>query len=494
VTGRHLAQIARYPAQVTGHLAQIARRAAAVSVPATITAIVGGAALVGSAGLAACSSGPPPRPSPPPPIANPSPVPGRTLSVADWPTYGHDAGRSGAAAGVRPAGTLRVAWRRRLDGAVYAQPLVVGGVVVAATEGGSIYALNAQNGKVLWRTHIAAPVQLTDLPCGDIGPLGITGTPVYDPATGLVFAVAETTGGTHLLAGVNLTTGEVKVRRDIEPPRGTPIATQQRPALTLYGRRVYIAFGGLDGDCAYYVGSVVSVATNGLGAVGAYSVPTSREGGIWATGGAVVVGNRLLVSVGNGASTSSYDGSDSVIALSPGLRRLDLFAPSSWANENANDLDLGSMTPAVAGGYVFVAGKSGTGYVLRTTRLGGIGGEVAQVRNLCAGFGTGAVSGAVVYVPCSNSGIRQVTIDADGTPHAGWTAQAAQAHGSPVTGGGAVWVVDYNGGVLYALDPADGSIRASADIGTAPHFAAPSLSGSHAYIGTLTGVVAVGGA
>jgi polyvinyl alcohol dehydrogenase (cytochrome) len=173
---------------------------------------------------------------------------------------------------------------------------------------------------------------------------------------------------------------------------------------------------------------------------------------------------------------------------------VDLFAPSSWAAENANDLDLGSMTPAVTGGYVFVAGKSGTGYVLRTTRLGGIGGEVAQLKNFCTGFGTGAVSGAVVYVPCRDTGIRQVTIGADGTPHVGWTAQAAQAHGSPVTGGGAVWVVDYDGGVLYALNPADGAVRASVNIGASPHFAAPSLSGAHAYVGTLDGVVAVGGA
>ena len=76
------------------------------------------------------------------------------------------------------------------------------------------------------------------------------------------------------------------------------------------------------------------------------------------------------------------------------------------------------MTPAVAGGYVFVAGKSGTGYVLRTTRLGGIGGEVTQLKDFCTGFGTGAVFGSVVYVPCRDNGIRQVTIGADGTPHA----------------------------------------------------------------------------
>ncbi len=195
----------------------------------------------------------------------------------------------------------------------------------------------------------------------------------------------------------------------------------------------------------------------------------------------------------HGASTSSYDGSDSVTALSAGLRRIDLFAPSSWASENANDLDLGSMTPAVSGGYVFLAGKSGTGYVLRASRLGGIDGQVAHAR-VCAGFGTSAVSGSVIYVPCRGSGIRQVTIGADGTPHPGWIAQAAGAHGSPVSGGGAVWVVDYDAGVLDALNPADGSIRASVHIGTAPHFAAPSLSGSHAYVGTLNGLAAISGA
>ena len=73
------------------------------------------------------------------------------MSAADWPTYDHDSGRSAAATGVPSSGTLRVAWHRPLDGAVYAQPLVIGGSVVAATEGGSIYALTAQSGKVIWR-------------------------------------------------------------------------------------------------------------------------------------------------------------------------------------------------------------------------------------------------------------------------------------------------------------------------------------------------------
>ncbi len=448
--------------------------------------------------LAACgSAAPPPRPSQVPTIVDPSPAPGPPLSTADWPTYHHDARRTGVAVGVPAPGRLRVAWHRHLDGAVYAQPLVVGGRVIAATEGGTLYALGSRGGNVIWRRHIADPVPLSDLPCGNIDPLGITGTPVYDPASGLVFAVAETTGGAHLLAGVRLADGHLEVRREVEPPHGDPIATQQRPALALHAGRVYAAFGGLLGDCANYVGSVVSVATNGKGPVHSYSVPTSREGGIWATGGVVAAANRLFVTVGNGASTSTYDGSDSVIALSTGLRRLDFFAPAVWAADNASDADLGSMSPALTGSaatgsYVFVSGKNGTGYVLRATRLGRIDGQVAKL-SLCAGFGTAAVSGAVVYVPCVNTGIRQVTIGADGTPHAGWTAQATGAHGSPVVGGGAVWVVDYDGGVLYALNPSNGAIRAQVSIGQAPHFASPSLSGSQAYVGTLDGVVAVGG-
>jgi len=37
-------------------------------------------------------------------------------------------------------------------------------------------------------------------------------------------------------------------------------------------------------------------------------------------------------------------------------------------------------------------------------------------------------------------------------------------------------------------------VRAQLTIGTAPHFASPTLSGSRAYVGTNSGVVAVGGA
>ncbi|GIH16866.1 cellulose binding domain-containing protein [Rugosimonospora africana] len=436
-----------------------------------------------------------PTPSPTPTSASPtpsssSPPPGN----GDWPTYHRDNTRAGNATDLAPLSTLSVSWNSTLDGAVYGQPLVVRGHIFAATENDTVYALNPSTGAVVWSAHVGTPEPLSDLPCGDISPLGITSTMVYDPDTNRVFAVAETTGGAHTLFGINADTGAVEVRTAVEPPLGDAKAHQQRSALTLLNGRLYIPYGGLFGDCGNYIGSVVSVTTAGAGKL-SYSIPTTREAGIWGTAGAVVDNGHLLYAVGNGESVSGgYDGSDSVIALSPDLQRTDFFAPSDWATQNAGDQDLGSMTPAVVGQYVYTDGKAGIGYVLRRDSLGGIGGQVAQLNNGCDAFGGSAVSGNTIYLPCT-TGPRAVTIDADGTPRELWRASnSVPAEGSPVIGGGAVWVVDYFGGVLYALNPATGAVLAQIRVGQAPNFTSPTLSGSHAYVGTRTGVTAVGGA
>jgi polyvinyl alcohol dehydrogenase (cytochrome) len=416
--------------------------------------------------------------------------PVRGLAAGDWPTYHRTNARDGNSPDLAALSQLSVDWRARLDGAVYGQPLVVNNRIFAATENDTVYALDPDTGTVVWSAHVGQPERLSDLPCGNIDPLGITGTMVYDAVTNRVFAVAETAGGQHTLVGVNADSGAVEVRASAEPPKGDPKAHQQRAALNLLNDRVYIAYGGLAGDCGSYIGSVVSVATDGSGKQ-SFAVPTTREAGIWAPAGAVVDGDRLLYAVGNGESTSAYDGSDSVTALTPQLGRADLFAPSTWADDNARDLDLGSMAPVLVGQYVFVQGKRGVGYVLRHDDLGGIGGQIAQLA-VCRSFGGSAVAGDTIYLPCTD-GPRAVSIDADGTPHVLWQA-GVRASGSPVVGGGAVWVVDYTGGVLYALDPATGSTKTRITIGTAPHFASPTLSGGRAYVGTMDGVVAVGGA
>ena len=333
---------------------------------------------------------------------------------------------------------------------------------------------------------------LSDLPCGNIDPLGITGTPVYDPQTGLVFAVAEIQGPAHVLVGVDVKTGHVKVRRLVDPPGMDPLAHQQRAALALSGGRVSIAFGGLYGDCGNYHGLVVASRTDGAGALLTYQVPTTREGGIWATAGPVIdAQGNLYVTVGNGAATQGdWDHSDLVLRLSPTLQLEDGFAPQSWQSDNASDADLGSMGPVLLpNGLIYADGKSGQGYLLRADHLGGVGGQI-QTISLCSAYGGAAVSGLSLFIPCDD-GLRQLQLEAGAHLVAGWHAPQ-QVTGSPVIGGQTIYSLDPGGGVLYALNAATGEVRATLSVGATSRFATPTLSQGSIFIGTLTGIVAVG--
>ena len=224
-------------------------------------------------------------------------------------------------------------------------------------------------------------------------------------------------------------------------------------------------------------------------------MPTSREGAIWGTAGPVTgPDGTLYVSIGIGSTTSkSFDDTDSVTALSPALSRVDIFAPTSWHQDNLGDLDLGSTQPALlSDGRILADGKGGIAYLLNAAHLGGIGGQHAQHQD-CSAFGAAAVSGNTVYEPCQQGGMAALGISGDSIRIL-WRGPAGAA-GSPVVGGGAVWVTDYSGGTLYELDPATGATRYSLNFVTElPHFDSMSMSGHDAYLGTNDGVTAVDGA
>ena len=462
--------------------------------------------LAASAMLASCSSGAPAARSTASsrPAAAPSSATGSSAApsapaapTADWPTYHGNAARTGTVAGLPAAGPLALAWTRRLGGAVYGQPLVIGGTVIAATESNQVYGLSRATGQILWSTRVGtgAPVPLSAQPCGDIDPLGITGTPVYDPATGLVYAVAEMNGAVMTLAGIRVSDGQLVFSRRIPAPDHEPAYDQQRGALALADGRIYVTFGGHFGDCGPYRGSIAAVPAAGNGPILSYVVPTRAQAGMWAPGGPVVdPDGTIYVASGNGAARRPpFDGSDSVIALTPQLRRTGVFAPDRWPQDNADDLDLGSMSPALLpGGQILQVGKSGIGYLLKAGALGGVGGQVASAP-VCAAFGGAAVTAAATYVPCYPGGLAAVSV-AGHRIRVLWRGPST-ASGSPAVGGGAVWVAGWNAGVLYELGPAAGRVRQSIALGSAlPHFVSPALSGGLILVGTLHGVVAISGA
>src|SRR5258707_11033218 len=88
----------------------------------------------------------------------------RVGSHANWPTSHADARRSGSVAGLPAAGRLAIGWSRRLNGAVYGQPLVIGDKVIAATEGGTLYGLSLASGRRARATHVAPPLPLPPRP------------------------------------------------------------------------------------------------------------------------------------------------------------------------------------------------------------------------------------------------------------------------------------------------------------------------------------------
>jgi hypothetical protein len=389
---------------------------------------------------------------------------------------------------------LAAAWSRRLDGAVYGQPLVVGSLVLVATENDTVFGLERTTGAVRWRRNLGTPVRRSGLPCGNIDPLGITGTPAYDPRTGSVFVVTETTGERHTLVALRADTGAVRWRRSLDLlPNRDRHAEQQRGALVVAGGRVYVPFGGLAGDCGNYVGYLTATPVSGSGSTGLYAVPTRREGGIWAPSGVAASSNGdIWVAVGNGASTSGrYDGSDSVLRLSADLSgRLDFFAPRSWGQQNAADLDLGSTGPLLVGSErVLVSGKDGNVYLLDSARLGGIGGQLTSVGG-CAGFGGLAFDAArhAAFVPCT-SGVLRVDVGSRSLRKR-WHAPAS-VQGSPVVGGSAVWTLDAANGSLLALSEDTGRTLARAAVGRVSRFASPVLTGPFVLVGTMTGVAAL---
>jgi len=383
--------------------------------------------------------------------------------AGDWPVYQHDAARSGVSSDQGPLGDVRQAWTSvEFDAPLYAQPLVVGDRVFVASERNTVYALDAASGMVTWQRNLGESVPANELPCGNIDPSGITGTPVIDTQSATLYVVANLRSGPHHeLFALDLSAGTVQWHRAIDPQGLDPVVEQQRGALALSAGRVYVPFGGLYGDCGQYRGAVVSVAADGSGDLAAYIVPTSRMAGIWnPEGPAVDSHGDLWVTTGNSAGQSTFDYGNALIRLSPELKVLDYFAPADWARLNAGDIDLGSLGPVLLGdGRALAVGKDGIAYLADAGNLGHVGKPLASLDIGSSAFGAAATAGSTAFIPCTRA---LVALSAKGDKlTVAWSLDGGS--GPPIVAAGVVWALGYDG-KLRAVDPATGTVRFSAQL------------------------------
>lgn len=291
----------------------------------------------------------------------------------------------------------------RIEGHVYAQPLYwrppgsEHGLIIAATESDFVYALDASSGHIVWRSSVGRPVARAALPCGNIDPLGITGTPVIDATRGAVyFDAMNDDRGTprHVVYGLRLTDGSVLPGFPIDVAAGlatrgisfNPAVQNQRGALALLNGRIFVPFGGHYGDCGDYHGTVVALSVDPPQLRGAW-ITRAFKGGIWAPAGLSEADGSLYFATGNTEDARAWGDGEGVFRVGPDLAHpvdpADFFAPSNWKQLDDDDLDLSGVTPlplTVPGSPVplmLALGKDGNAYLLDRASLGGIGGALA---------------------------------------------------------------------------------------------------------------------
>jgi hypothetical protein len=400
-----------------------------------------------------------------------------------------------------------------VDAQVYVEPLYVANltipnqgthnVVYIATENDSVYALDADaGGPPLWQTSFLSPgvtpIPSADTGCGQIVPIiGITATPVIDPATGTIYVVAQTKENgayVHRLHALDITTGSerpsspVVISPTVQGSGGTvtfdALRQKERAALLLLGNTVYLAASS-HCDIEPYHGWLVGYDKTSLNQTAVFNTtPNGSEGAIWMSDGGLSAdaAGQIYVSTGNGtfdADTGGPDYGDSFVKLDPSaLGVLDFFTPFNQAMLSDADLDLGSgalmLLPDQPGPNPHLAvsaGKGATLYLVNRDNLGKFDSTADQIIGEISGqigplFGTPAYFNGRIYVISSSQ--PAVAFDlANGTFASGAPSLASSIvftgeSGTPVisTNGTAnpiLWAIDSVGGsaVLRAFDAND---------------------------------------
>jgi outer membrane protein assembly factor BamB len=303
------------------------------------------------------------------------------------------------------AGSLHLdaSFHATFRGGVYAQPLLWRppgsgkAMLIVATDQDEVYAIDTENGAQIWERALGQPVPRSALPCGNLPILGVTGTPVIDPARATLYLDAMVMRGDeprHEIYALALADGSVEPGWPVDVATAlkgsfTPAVENERGALALFDGRVFVPYSGHYGDCGDYHGIVVGISESDPAKVDSFAT-RARGGGIWGQGGVTGDGKSLFAATGNTFDARAWSDGEAVLRFGPGLARSvdprDYFAPANWSFLDGSDRDLGGTAPIPldvpsAKGVrrlIFAIGKAGDAYLLDRDNLGGIGRAVAS--------------------------------------------------------------------------------------------------------------------
>jgi hypothetical protein len=359
-----------------------------------------------------------------------------------------------------------------VDDQVYAQPLVVGhvligdgyhNVVLIATVNNTLYAYDGDDGTLYWQKNFTAPgmrpprnTDMTGACSGSYtdfsGNIGIVGTPVIDAVTGTMYFVARSTTGTtfvQFLHAVSIVDGHEIAG---SPTQITANSTgngdgsvngaiafdaqrqNQRQGLTLLNGVVYVTFSS-HCDWGPYHGWILGYDASTIQQRVVYNdTPNGYAGGMWesGTGMAADAEGNLYVVTGNGTvgdagdPTSPTNRGSSALKLTPTgstLRVASYFTPFNYQFLNDNDLDYGGMGALVIpnSDLYLTGGKDGNLYLLNKDAMGGYVPSSNQVQQIvplgsnanmhCQAAYYKGSSKEFVYVWSENDPLRAIQFD-----------------------------------------------------------------------------------
>ena len=448
----------------------------------------------------------------------------------NWVRFGYNPARGGVnpeerLISPRTVGGLRLLWRTHLPGIVDSSPIFLHGleyskgsrdVLYATTKNGTIVALDAAGGEILWSHRPSGP-QIT------------TSSPVADPSGRFVYSYGLD-GALHKYAA----TDGIEEKGAGWPSQITrmPETEKGSSALNIANGQIYATTSGYLGDAPPYQGHVVAVdETSGASKVfdslcsnvrhllSADECPAERSG-IWARAGAVVddATESVFATTGNGpynADSGGHDYGDSVLKLGrDNLRLLDSYTPEAHRQLEEEDADLGSTAPALLPKLpgsktpllLVQGGKDGLLRLINRQNLSGaggpghVGGQLQVIKSAgCATFTQpvvwtdGGDQARVIVAGTCGLAAYLVSTDTGGQAGLRLAWRTSDETTTPVLAGGVLFAA--TDGAVLALDPSSGERLWSSDQESAGgsigdiHWESPIVVNGRLYISDESGAM-----